>query len=61
VLSLAKRAKTPRQGSNKRGLTRRKPGKGKSPGANSGTTKRSGRRAAAKQAKKANRGRGGAK
>ena len=48
----------PRQGSNKRSVARRKPEKGKSPGANSGTTKRSGRRG---QSKKANGRKGGAR
>jgi len=59
-LDVVKDAETqyPRQGANKRSLTRRKPEKGKSPGAKSGTTKRGGRRGAAK---KANGRKGGAK
>jgi hypothetical protein len=52
----------PRQGANKRGLTREKPGRRRPPGAESGTTKR-GRRAAGKTGgrKPANGRKGGAR
>jgi hypothetical protein len=48
----------PRQGSNKRGIAREKPEKGKPPGAKSGTTKRSGRRGQVKKAKTAKKANG---
>jgi len=48
----------PRQGSNKRGIAREKPEKGKPPGAKSGTTKRGGRRGQVKKVKTAKKGNG---